>query len=103
MLDTSGHGVIAESITLVDDPRRVVTLADLSAVALGATFTGVDPTDRVPTSELATLVNMIAAGTLRVDIWKTYPLDQVGQAHSDLEAGLNHGKIILTPTGAQPG
>jgi len=97
VLDTFGHGVVAESISLVDDPRQIVTLADMSALALGVTFTGMDPTDRVPTSELAVLANMLAAGTLRIDIWKTYPLDQVRQAHSDLEAGLNHGKIILEP------
>jgi len=97
VLDTSGHGVVAESISLVDDPRRVVTLADMSAPALGATFTGLDPTERVQASELAILADMIAAGTLRLDVWKTYPLDQVRQAHIDLEAGLNHGKIILKP------
>ena len=99
VLDTSGHGVVAESITLVDDPRRVVTLADMSALSLGATFTGMDPTDRAPTSDLGILANMVGSGTLRVDIWKTYPMDQVVQAHTDLEAGINHGKIILTPAG----
>jgi len=100
VLDTSGHGVLLDSITLVDDPHRVVTLADMSAMSLGATFTGMSPTDRVATSELAALADMIAGGTLRIDIWRTYPLAQVRQAHADLEAGLNQGKIILTPVGA---
>ena len=33
---------------------------------------------------------------LGVAIWRTFPLAQAAQAHRDLEAGTNHGKILLT-------
>jgi NADPH:quinone reductase-like Zn-dependent oxidoreductase len=32
-----------------------------------------------------------------VPIWRTYSLREAASAHADLEAGRNHGKIILLP------
>jgi NADPH:quinone reductase-like Zn-dependent oxidoreductase len=29
--------------------------------------------------------------------WRTYPLARAAQAHADLEARRNHGKIVLLP------
>jgi len=30
-------------------------------------------------------------------VWRSYPLADAAQAHADLDAGRNHGKIILLP------
>ncbi|MFB0620829.1 zinc-binding dehydrogenase [Streptomyces sp. AGS-58] len=30
-------------------------------------------------------------------MWKTYPLEEAAQAHADLEAHRNRGKIVLMP------
>jgi NADPH:quinone reductase-like Zn-dependent oxidoreductase len=30
-------------------------------------------------------------------VWRTYPLAQASNAHADIEAGANRGKIILIP------
>lgn len=38
-----------------------------------------------------------AQGTLKVRIGATYPLDEAAQAHSDLEARLTTGKVLLIP------
>jgi NADPH:quinone reductase-like Zn-dependent oxidoreductase len=38
-----------------------------------------------------------ASGQLTVPIWRSYPLAEAAQAHADLEAGRNHGKIVLLP------
>jgi NADPH:quinone reductase-like Zn-dependent oxidoreductase len=39
----------------------------------------------------------LAEGALTVPVWRAYPLAEAGTAHSDLDAGRNHGKIILLP------
>lgn len=95
VLDTAGRGVLPESVELTGDPARVVTLVDPAAFELGAVFTGIDPTDRAEDA-LALLAGVAAQGHLSVPIWRTYPLAHAAQAHRDLEAGANRGKILLT-------
>ncbi len=43
------------------------------------------------------LFSMIAAGKLKVQIAKTYPLADAAQAHRDMESRSQAGKILLTP------
>jgi NADPH:quinone reductase-like Zn-dependent oxidoreductase len=96
VLDTSGAGVLAESIELAGGPGRVITIADESAAQFGVRFTGPDPTDRDRTA-LAKLADLAAGGQLDLPIWRTYPLTDAVQAHRDLEAHRNRGKIVLLP------
>jgi len=92
----SGAGVLADSVALTGDASRVITIADENAAQFGVRFTGADPSDRVPEAR-AELAGLAAAGQLSVPIWRTYPLARAALAHADLEAGRNHGKIILRP------
>lgn len=39
----------------------------------------------------------VAAGVVRPDIWKTYPLSEVAEAHRALEGGQSRGAITLDP------
>jgi len=55
-----------------------------------------DPADRAPEA-LPELAALMAAGRLAVPIWRTYPLARAAQAHADLEARRNRGKIVLLP------
>ena len=57
VFDTSGAGVLAESVALAGGPGRVITIADESAAQYGVRFTGADPADRTPQAraELAAL------------------------------------------------
>jgi NADPH:quinone reductase-like Zn-dependent oxidoreductase len=96
VFDTSGAGVLAESVMLTGDAARVITIADEAAAEQGVRFTGADPADRFPQA-LPELAELAASGRLSVPIWRTYPLAQAARAHADLEAGRNHGKIILLP------
>jgi NADPH:quinone reductase len=43
------------------------------------------------------LFGMIAAGTLKLQIAKTYPLAQAAEAHRDMEARKVAGKLLLVP------
>ncbi len=74
----------------------MITIADESAAEHGVRFTGTDPADRFPEA-LPALAALAASGRLTVPIWRTYPLAEAAQAHADLEANRNHGKIILLP------
>ncbi|MER5462393.1 NADP-dependent oxidoreductase [Streptomyces sp. NPDC002668] len=96
VFDASGAGVLADSVTLVGDAARVITIADPSFAQHGVRFTGMDPADRFPES-LTTLAELAASGKLTVPVWRTYPLAEAAQAHADLEAHRNDGKIILLP------
>jgi NADPH:quinone reductase-like Zn-dependent oxidoreductase len=52
------------------------------------------PFDR---ADLATLEEMVAAGTLRPRIDRVFPLDQVGDALRWVDDGKARGKVIVTP------
>jgi NADPH:quinone reductase-like Zn-dependent oxidoreductase len=43
------------------------------------------------------LARLVAAGTLEVPIFRTYPLEQVREAYGELARGHLLGKIVLIP------
>jgi NADPH:quinone reductase-like Zn-dependent oxidoreductase len=96
VFDTSGAGLLADAVALAGDAARVITIADANAAEHGVRFTGQDPADRAPEA-LPELAERLAGGGLTVPVWRTYPLAEAARAHADLEAGRNHGKIILLP------
>lgn len=53
-------------------------------------------TDR-STARLAGLTDLYVAGTLRISIQETYPLEHAADAHRAIETGHVRGKIALTP------
>jgi NADPH:quinone reductase-like Zn-dependent oxidoreductase len=48
-----------------------------------------------PASRFPELAALIADGRLTLPILRSYPLAEAAQARKDLEAGRNHGKIVL--------
>ncbi len=44
------------------------------------------------------LFDKIAAGDLKIDIFKRYPLGDAGQAHRDIESRRTSGKLLLDPS-----
>ncbi|MFI2762004.1 NADP-dependent oxidoreductase [Streptomyces echinatus] len=95
VFDASGAGVLADSVTLAGDSARVITIADMSAARHGVRFSAGDSGQAG--ESLPELVGPAAAGRLTVPVWRTYPLAEAAQAHTDLEARRNHGKAVLTP------
>jgi len=96
VFDAAGAGLLADAIALAGDAARVITIADDNAADHGVRFTGADPADRAPEA-LPEVAALLAGGRLAVPIWRTYPLARAAQAHADLEARRNHGKIVLLP------
>ncbi|MEV4189935.1 NADP-dependent oxidoreductase [Streptomyces toxytricini] len=96
VFDTSGAGVLPDSVDLAGSPDRVITIADMNAAQHGVRFTGMDPADRAPEA-LPELAALAAAGRLTVQIWRTYPLKEAAQAQDDIDNRRNRGKVILLP------
>ncbi|MGW0764263.1 NADP-dependent oxidoreductase [Streptomyces sp. NPDC002676] len=95
VLDASGAGVLADSVALAGDGAHVITIADMTAAQHGVRFSTADAGQAG--ESLPELVQLAAAGKLTVPIWRTYPLAQAAQAHTDLEAHRNRGKAVLLP------
>jgi NADPH:quinone reductase-like Zn-dependent oxidoreductase len=96
VFDTTGAGLLAGAVSLAGGPARVITIADPDAAVRQVRFTGADPADRAPEAQ-PELGRLMAAGQLTVPVWRGYPLAEAATAHADLEAGRNHGKIVLRP------
>ncbi|GGU47665.1 NADPH:quinone reductase [Streptomyces albospinus] len=95
VFDASGAGVLADSVALTGDSAHVITIADMSAAQHGVRFSA-GGTGQGGDS-LPELVQRAAAGELTLPIWRTYPLAEAAQAHTDLEAHRNRGKVVLLP------
>ena len=51
--------------------------------------------------EFRALLSAVAAGRLRPRVDRTFPLPQAAEAYRRMEAGEQHGKIVLVPEGIQ--
>ncbi|MFD9130348.1 zinc-binding alcohol dehydrogenase family protein [Kitasatospora sp. NPDC059571] len=96
VLDTSGAGVLAESVALTGDAARVLTIADMTAAEHGVRFSSGGPADRLPQA-LPELAGLAAEGRLDLPIGATYPLADAARAHADIEARRTRGKAVLLP------
>ncbi|GGW13361.1 NADPH:quinone reductase [Streptomyces capoamus] len=95
-VDAAGAAVLPGCIELTGGTERVVNLADLEGEKYGVPFAMGTPEVRA-LDALPQLAELTAAGKLDLPIWKTYPLEEGAQAHADLEAHRNRGKIVLMP------
>jgi NADPH:quinone reductase-like Zn-dependent oxidoreductase len=95
-IDTFGGGYVDLAIDLGVAPERINTIADREAAArVGASTQG---THAVATAAiLAELAALAAAGSLDIEIARTYPLDQVREAFTELAERHTRGKIVLLP------
>ena len=69
-------------------------MSDPAAADFGVTLSQPTP-DRAPGALDETIV-LLADGGLRLRAHKTMPMQQAAQAHSQLESGNVHERIILT-------
>lgn len=96
-LDFFGGGYVALAVEdLGIEPQRVNTIIDFEAAAKFKTKAagGMEAADvRV----LAELAELIEAGSLKAEIAKVYPLEDVREAFRDLEGRHTRGKIVLRP------
>ncbi|MEV0026615.1 NADP-dependent oxidoreductase [Streptomyces atroolivaceus] len=91
-LDLAGSGVIRELVGLTGDPRKVISIADLDAPALGVRFSGV--AGSVPDA-LAEAARLISLGRLHIPVQRSYTLAEAAAAHTDSQAGHSRGRRVM--------
>ena len=92
-VDLVGAEAIGSSFELVSDPSRVASVTDAASVLAGGgryVFVRPDP------AQLAELAQLVATGTLRVEVSGAYPLQDVAAAHAQSETGHGRGKVVVT-------
>src|SRR6266581_4607198 len=95
-IDLVGRGYVELALELGIAKDRIDTIVDFPAVQkYGVKTEGGAAAASAAT--LAELAEAIAAGDLVVPIQRTYPLDEVRAAFTELEAGHVEGKIVLIP------
>ena len=91
-LDCSGHGALEASIALGIDRAHIATLCD----ADGARRLGLRRLQtRRSLVALNELVDLHDAGALRVHVRRRVRLDELGDAHRELDSGHGRGKLVL--------
>ncbi|MGI8458021.1 MAG: NADP-dependent oxidoreductase [Propionibacteriaceae bacterium] len=93
VLDLVGGDALAQTPQLLAAGGRVGSIVDADTVtALGGHYVFV----RGVGEQLQALVDLVAAGDLRVDVAQTFPLEQTADALAASTAGHVRGKIVIT-------
>ncbi len=95
-IDTFGGGYVDLAIELGVSPDRINTIIDHAAAErVGAHADGTQAV--ASAARLGELAELVAEGRLEIPIAKTYPLEQVRAAYTELADRHTHGKIVLIP------
>ncbi len=89
VFDASGFGVLADSVTLLGSPDRLITIADAAAFELGLKFSSGGE------QSAAVLDRLIARDGLNIKLGKSYALTEAGEAHRESATGHAGGKLTL--------
>jgi NADPH:quinone reductase-like Zn-dependent oxidoreductase len=93
VVDNVGGLAFDQSLQLVRDRARMTSIVD----GPRALENGVINTWARPNAEQTQwLVDLVAAGSLRVEVQQTFPLTEAVKAHRLLEGGHVRGKVVLT-------
>jgi NADPH:quinone reductase-like Zn-dependent oxidoreductase len=95
-IDTYGQGYVELALKLGVSADRINTIIDFSAAEKHGVKTDGSAKGATP-AVLAELAGLLAAGKLEIPIAKTYPLNQIREAYTDLEQRHTRGKIVLIP------
>ncbi len=94
-LDAAGGGVLPPLVQMTGGSERVVTIADYpGAQATGVRFSGGPGSERA-WHALATVSELIGAGRFALPVARTFPLEQIAEAHRESETGHVRGKLVL--------
>jgi NADPH:quinone reductase-like Zn-dependent oxidoreductase len=87
------------SVELVADRGRIATIAGFGRAAeLGiAALTGADGGQEIRDGSRAEIIELAAAGKLKVTVDRVFPLAEAPEAHRYLQTGHARGKVVLVP------
>jgi len=94
---TAVHGVVCFT-GMLSNQWTVADFYPIEYIPSGVRLTayGGDAAD-LPTDVLQAHLDAVAAGRLTVPIHRTYALDEIAQAHADMEHGRAMGKLVVLP------
>jgi NADPH2:quinone reductase len=94
---TAVHGVVCFT-GMLSNQWSVADFYPIEYIPSGVRLTayGGDAAD-LPTDVLQAYLDAVAAGRLTVPIHRTYALDEIAQAHADMEDGRATGKLVVLP------
>jgi NADPH2:quinone reductase len=94
---TAVHGVVCFT-GMLSNQWTVADFYPIDYLPSGVRLTayGGDATD-LPTDVLQAYLDAVAEGRLTVPIHRTYALDEIAQAHADMEHGRATGKLVVLP------
>ena len=95
-IDLVGRGYVELALALGIGRDRIDTIVDFPGIQKYG-VKGEGGAEAASAATLAELAEAIAAGDLVVPIQRTYALDEVRAAYTELEAGHIAGKIVLIP------
>ena len=90
------------SVELVPDRDRIATIAAFSrgaqaGIKLLGLGPGADPGEQIRDAARLELVRLAESGKLSVLVAQTFPLADAAAAHTAIQTGHTHGKIVLVP------
>lgn len=92
VLDTAASGSLPDLVAIVGDPTRVSTVADhANAVRLGTHLANA----RNDSGLLAAAGELGRQGRYRPRVERSYPLEQIAEAHAYSERGHARGKVVV--------
>jgi NADPH:quinone reductase-like Zn-dependent oxidoreductase len=94
---TAVHGVVCFT-GMLSNQWTVADFYPIEYIPSGVRLTayGGDAAD-LPTDVLQAYLDAVAAGRLTVPIYRTYALEEIAQAHADMEDGRATGKLVALP------
>jgi len=94
-IDDAGGGALPALVELTGGPEHVVTIADYQgAQETGVTMTG-GPDSKRAWYALGEIGELIEAGRFSLPVARTFPLEQIAEAHRLSESGHVRGKLVL--------
>jgi NADPH:quinone reductase-like Zn-dependent oxidoreductase len=100
-LDIAGHEVLPDLIEIVGSPENVVSVGDFGSPALGVHFTMGQEGRAYYAFALA--ADLFRQGRFTMPVARTFPLEEIAEAHRISEAGHVRGKlVVLTGDSALP-
>ncbi|WP_369372899.1 NADP-dependent oxidoreductase [Promicromonospora sp. Populi] len=94
VLDTTGHGVLPDSIELRGGTERVLTITDPAAHGLGVKFT---ERSEPSAAQLGGLIDLVGEGGVSVPVATVLPLAEAARAQGLVDDGHSGGKVVLVP------
>lgn len=94
-LDLAGSGVIRELVELTGDPVKVLSIADFTAPEHGAQISS-EPQNQ--SGAMAEAARLYTQGGFHIPVERSFPLDQMAEAHTQSAAGHARGRLIVTVT-----